>query len=127
MQRGARGSHRARRRYLMEITGAAGTMPAYLVSVAAANYAVARDTLATVIGGRCRSSSSRHLDTADMRASFTHLPDAFARISRRSSGPYRWEKVGYVLTPVGAMEHSTSIHYRLPSPMARWTMKPPWP
>jgi hypothetical protein len=26
-------------------------------------------------------------------------------------GPYRWNKVGYVLTTQGAMEHSTSIHY----------------
>lgn len=89
----------------------AGTMPAYLVSVAAANYAVARDTLATVIGGQVPVELiANAADTSDMRASFTHLPDAFA-LFEALFGPYRWEKVGYVLTPVGAMEHSTSIHY----------------
>ena len=89
----------------------AGTMPAYLVSVAAANYTVARDTLATVLGGQIPVELIANAsDTADMRASFTHLPDAFAHFEALF-GPYRWEKVGYVLTPVGAMEHSTSIHY----------------
>lgn len=89
----------------------AGTMPAYLASVAAANYAVARDTLATIIGGQIPVELIANAsDTADMRASFTHLPDAFAHFEALF-GPYRWQKVGYVLTPNGAMEHSTSIHY----------------
>lgn len=89
----------------------AGTMPAYLVSVAAANYTVTRDTLATVLGGQIPVELIANAsDTADMRASFTHLPDAFAHFEALF-GPYQWEKVGYVLTPVGAMEHSTSIHY----------------
>lgn len=89
----------------------AGTMPAYLASVAAANYAVARDTLATILGGQIPVELIANAsDTADMRASFTHLPDAFAHFEALF-GPYRWQKVGYVLTPNGAMEHSTSIHY----------------
>lgn len=89
----------------------AGTMPAYLASVAAANYAVARDTLATILGGQIPVELIANAsDTADLRASFTHLPDAFAHFEALF-GPYRWQKVGYVLTPNGAMEHSTSIHY----------------
>lgn len=87
------------------------SMPAYLVSVAAANYTVARDTLPTILGGTMPVELiGPAADTADMRASFAHLADAFAHFEDRF-GPYRWEKVGYVLTPVGAMEHSTSIHY----------------
>lgn len=97
-----------------------GSMPAYLVSVAAANYVVARDTLATTLGGTVPVELIASAnDTADMRTSFTHLADAFAHFEDRF-GPYRWEKVGYVLTPVGAMEHSTSIHY--PSSIADGTL-----
>ena len=88
-----------------------GSMPAYLVSVAAANYTVARDTLPSIMGGTVPVELIASAgDTSDMRASFIHLADAFAHFEDRF-GPYRWEKVGYVLTPVGAMEHSTSIHY----------------
>lgn len=89
----------------------AESMPAYLVSVAAANYTVARDTLANVTGtGMPVELIAAAGDTADMKNSFTHLPDAFAHFEELF-GLYRWEKVGYVLTTAGAMEHSTSIHY----------------
>lgn len=88
-----------------------GSMPAYLVSVAAANHVVARDTLPTLLGGGVPVElvAAAH-DTAAMRASFIHMSDAFAHFEDLF-GPYRWEKVGYVLTTQGAMEHSTSIHY----------------
>lgn len=89
----------------------AGEMPSYLASVAAANFVVARDSLPTIVGGTVPVELvAAANDTAEMRASFVHLADAFAHFEDRF-GPYRWEKVGYVLTPVGAMEHSTSIHY----------------
>ncbi|MGV3638371.1 MAG: M1 family aminopeptidase, partial [Flavobacteriales bacterium] len=89
----------------------AGTMPAYLASVAAADYTVARDTFSTVVGGEVPVELIADAsDTAQLRSSFTHLADAFAHFEELF-GPYRWEKVGYVLTPNGAMEHSTSIHY----------------
>jgi hypothetical protein len=87
------------------------TMPAYLASVAAANFAVARDTFPSVSGTNmpveliCAAA-----DTAGMKSSFTHLPDAFDHFEDLF-GPYRWEKVGFVLTTLGAMEHATSIHY----------------
>lgn len=88
-----------------------GDMPAYLVSVAAANYAVVHDTLPSIAGVAVPTELVGSAnDTADMRASFTHLPDAFQHFETRF-GPYRWQKVGYVLTTAGAMEHSTSIHY----------------
>lgn len=86
-------------------------MPAYLVSVAAANYAEVHDTLPAIVGGSMPVTLiAAPGDTANMRASFAHLPEAFAHFEALF-GPYRWEKVGYVLTTQGAMEHSTSIHY----------------
>jgi aminopeptidase N len=88
-----------------------GSMPAYLVSVAAANYAEIHDSLPSDNGHWMPLSLvAAPGDTANLRASFTHLPDAFAHFEALF-GPYRWEKVGYVLTTQGAMEHSTSIHY----------------
>jgi len=87
------------------------TMPAYLASVAAANFVVARDTFPNVSGTNTPVELiSAAADTTGMKNSFTHLPDAFAHFEE-VFGPYRWNKVGYVLTTQGAMEHATSIHY----------------
>ena len=87
------------------------TIPAYLASVAAANYTAVHDTFPSLSGDQIPVVLvARPQDTAAMRASFLHLPDAFAHFEERF-GAYRWNKVGYVLTSQGAMEHSTSIHY----------------
>lgn len=87
------------------------TMPAYLASVAASNYAAARDTFPSIAGTQIPVALVAHpTDTTDMKNSFVNLPDAFA-LFEEWFGAYRWNKVGYVLTPQGAMEHSTSIHY----------------
>lgn len=87
------------------------TMPSYLASVAASNYAVVRDTLISISGEAIPVSLvARPQDTTDMKNSFTNLEVAFHRFEDWF-GPYRWDRVGYVLTPQGAMEHATSIHY----------------
>ncbi|HRH68681.1 MAG TPA: M1 family metallopeptidase [Flavobacteriales bacterium] len=87
------------------------TMPAYLASVAAANFVVARDTFPSVSGSDIPVELIAAAgDTTAMKSSFTHLPDAFAHFEE-VFGPYRWDRVGYVLTTLGAMEHATSIHY----------------
>ena len=87
------------------------TIPSYLASVAAANFAVARDTFPNASGGSTPVELIAFpADTTGMKNSFTHLVDAFDHYETLF-GPYRWNKVGYVLTPVGAMEHATSIHY----------------
>ena len=54
-------------------------MPAYSASVAASNFAVARDTFPNISG----SNTPVELiafpsDTTGMKNSFIHLPDAFA-------------------------------------------------
>lgn len=86
-------------------------IPAYLASVAAGNYATIQDTFPSVGGtGIPVTLAALPNDTADMRASFIHLQDAFNTFEQWF-GPYRWNRVGYVLTSAGAMEHATNICY----------------
>ena len=87
------------------------TIPAYLASVAASNYVAARDTFISITGTPIPVALvARPQDTTAMKNSFLNLRQAFDGFEQRF-GPYRWNKVGYVLTTQGAMEHSTSIHY----------------
>lgn len=87
------------------------TIPAYLASMAASDYSVVRDTLTSISGSLIPVELvARPPDTTAMKNSFINLDQAFDAFEFWF-GPYRWNKVGYVLTPQGAMEHSTSIHY----------------
>jgi hypothetical protein len=87
------------------------TMPAYLASVAASNYVSVRDTFPSLGAAPVPVVLvARPPDTTNMKNSFINLQQAFDHFEEWF-GPYRWNKVGYVLTPLGAMEHSTSIHY----------------
>jgi aminopeptidase N len=49
-------------------------------------------------------------DSNKVDASFIHLNDILA-IFEQSFGPYRWDRIGYVGTAIGAMEHATSVAY----------------
>lgn len=86
-------------------------IPSYLASVAAGNYALLHDAFPS-LGGDTIPVILAALpnDTTDMRASFATLQDAFNTFERWF-GPYRWNRVGYVLTSAGAMEHATNICY----------------
>lgn len=89
----------------------ADPVPSYLASVAASNYAVVHDTFMSITGQHVPVELvAGPIDTTAMKNSFIHLRDAFDHFEAWF-GPYRWERVGYVLTPLGAMEHATSIHY----------------
>ncbi|HEX2618030.1 MAG TPA: M1 family metallopeptidase, partial [Flavobacteriales bacterium] len=86
-------------------------IPSYLASVAAANYATVRDTFPSTAGNLVPVTLVAHPeDTTAMKSSFLHLQNAFDTYERWF-GPYRWERVGYVLTSAGAMEHATNICY----------------
>jgi hypothetical protein len=86
-------------------------IPAYLASVAAADYAVVRDTFPSISGSEIPVVLvARPQDTTNMKNSFINLRTAFDHFESWF-GRFRWDKVGYVATPQGAMEHSTSIHY----------------
>lgn len=86
-------------------------IPAYLASVAAGNYAAMNDTFPSVAGTQVPVVlAALPGDTAQMRASFAHLQSAFNTFEQWF-GLYRWNRVGYVLTSAGAMEHATNICY----------------
>ena len=86
-------------------------IPSYLASVAAGNYVALHDTFPSVSGANIPVIlAALPSDTANMRASFIHLKNAFDTFENWF-GPYRWNRVGYVLTSAGAMEHSTNICY----------------
>lgn len=86
-------------------------IPSYLASVAAGNYAAMLDTFPSVSGSHIPVVlAALPGDTAQMRASFAHLKNAFDTFEHWF-GPYRWNRVGYVLTSAGAMEHATNICY----------------
>lgn len=86
-------------------------IPAYLASVAAGQYTALLDSFPSVAGHDVPVIlAALPGDTAQMRASFSHLQDAFDTFEQWF-GPYRWPRVGYVLTSAGAMEHATNICY----------------
>ncbi len=86
-------------------------IPTYLASVATANYKEITDSLLSLSGEQVPVVlAALENDTADMVASFVHLDEAFHYFEDKF-GLYRWEKVGYSITPVGAMEHPGNIAY----------------
>ncbi len=86
-------------------------IPAYLASVSAAEYLSVSDTVQSIAGNEVPIVlAARQPDIANMSSSFMNLPVAFDHFESWF-GRFRWQKIGYVLTPIGAMEHSTSIHF----------------
>jgi len=85
--------------------------PTYLASVAAAPYIEINKTFTSINGNQipvvlaCLANDSLELENSfvNLQASF----DAF----EAKFGPYLWEKIGYAVTPVGAMEHPGNIAY----------------
>ncbi len=86
-------------------------IPAYLAAIASAPYTTMQDLFTSINGSEVPVALvALPADTSNMRASFTNLPIAFS-CYEDWFGAFYWNKVGYVLTPLGAMEHTTSIHY----------------
>lgn len=88
-----------------------GNIPSYLASVAASTYTAVNDTFPSIGGGTVPVHLvAQPADTTDLKNSFTHLKEAFDAFEA-TFGAYRWERVGYCLTPQGAMEHPCNISY----------------
>lgn len=87
-------------------------IPSYLASVAVAGYTQVNQTFSGQQQNVPVILAAVPGDTTNMKNSFLHLEDAFDCFESRF-GPYRWNRVGYVLVPfnAGAMEHSTNIAY----------------
>lgn len=84
------------------------TIPTYLASVAVGDYIIYEDVFngleadipIEIYGGSIGA----------IEGSFLHLKEILA-IYEDKYGPYPWERVGYVATGLGAMEHVTNIAY----------------
>ncbi len=86
------------------------TIPTYLASVAVGNYAKWTDTYNGINGNIPVEIWVRPADSNKVDGSFIHLNDILA-IFEDKFGPYRFDRVGYVGTAIGAMEHATNIAY----------------
>jgi aminopeptidase N len=89
-------------------------LPTYLVGVAIGDYAVHHNTHEGVYGSIPVELIGRAVDTISMINSFAQLGNAIDALEYWF-GPYQWERVGYVMTTRGAMEHSTSIAFPISS------------
>jgi Peptidase family M1 domain/Secretion system C-terminal sorting domain/Peptidase M1 N-terminal domain len=86
-------------------------IPTYLAGIAVSNYEKVIDTYSNISGTQTPVLLvAKAADTTDMKNSFIHLQDAFNGFENYF-GYYRWNKLGYALTPVGAMEHPTLVAY----------------
>lgn len=89
------------------------SIPTYLASVAVSNYTSVDDNYPSIKGDTVPVMlAAQPADTANMKASFVHLPDAFDHFEE-CFGAYRFDRVGFVLVPFnsGAMEHATNVAY----------------
>lgn len=87
-------------------------IPAYLASFAVGPYEVVHQMHAGLLGNIPIELAAKAADTTNVKNSFQNLGvaiDAF----ESAFGPYVWDKVGYVMTGQGAMEHATNVAYPL--------------
>jgi hypothetical protein len=85
-------------------------IPTYLASVAVGDYAAIHDTFNGINGKIPIGIYVRPSDSLRAINSFTNLKNILG-IIEGYWGPYKWERVGYVGTDKGAMEHACNIAY----------------
>ncbi len=103
------GPSRIRRHYRMNTP-----IPTYLSSIAVANYAVStmdHQGIDTIIPIQLIAKPG---DLSKMVSQFEKMGQAIDAFEYWF-GPYRFERVGYVATTVGAMEHPTNVAYPISS------------
>lgn len=86
------------------------TIPTYLASVAVGDYARWTDTYNGIEEDIPIEIWVKPNDSADVDNAFAKLNQILG-IFEDSYGPYMWDRVGYVGTAIGAMEHACNIAY----------------
>jgi len=86
------------------------SIPAYLASVAVYNYVSVNGIYQGISGNIPTSVYVLASDTNKAKASFINL-NGIMEAFEYYWGAYQWERVGYVATTLGAMEHATNIAY----------------
>lgn len=84
------------------------SLPTYLASIAIGEYELVSDTFFGVNANIPIDIYVRPQDTSKVAGTFVNLKDILAQFEDRM-GPYPFERVGYVSTAIGAMEHATNI------------------
>ncbi len=85
-------------------------IPTYLVGVAVSNYTESNSIHTGAYGDIPVQLVAWPGDINAVENTFVDLPEAIDALESWF-GPYMFERVGYVMTPVGAMEHPTNIAY----------------
>lgn len=85
-------------------------IPTYLASVAFGDYVMWEDIYEGMERDIPVEIYVRPQDSADVEGSFEHLNQIMAIYEDRF-GAYQWDRIGYVGTAIGAMEHATNIAY----------------
>ena len=86
------------------------SIPTYLASVATGNYFLYEETYNGIEKDIPITIYTRPEDSMDIAGSFVHLSD-ITNIFEDHFGAYSWDRIGYVGTSIGAMEHATNIAY----------------
>lgn len=89
-------------------------LPTYLVGVAVSNYAETNSVHNGAFGDIPVQIVAKPQDLDDAVNSMIFLPDAIDCLEYWY-GPYPWNRVGYVITQRGAMEHASCIAYPVTS------------
>jgi len=89
-------------------------VPTYLTHFAASTYTTVNYNYNSLFGTVPVQYVAKPSDTTNMKKSFSNIGLALDCM-QSWFGKYAWERIGYVLTTVGAMEHPTSIAFPVAS------------
>ena len=82
--------------------------PTYLVSVSAAPWQIIERQYESLYGTYPAMIGYMSRDRDQVNDKFDVLEDVLPAFER-AFGPYRWDRVGYIATPMGSMEHASNI------------------
>jgi len=85
-------------------------IPTYLISIATGEYALVEDTFQGMERDIPITYYVRPSDSVKVSGTFEKLKEITA-VFEQHFGAYAWERIGYVGTSTGAMEHATNIAY----------------
>jgi aminopeptidase N len=85
-------------------------IPTYLISIATGDYVLIEDTYQGVERDIPITYYVRPADSTKVAGNFDKLKE-ITEVFEQHFGPYAWERIGYVATYLGAMEHATNIAY----------------
>ncbi len=85
-------------------------IPTYLASVAIGDYALVEKTYNGIERDIPVLYYVRPTDTVKVNGNFANFNDIMM-IYETHFGPYAWDRMGYVGTSIGAMEHATNVAY----------------